>query len=290
MAGLITFQHVWKTYQMGDVEIHALRDVSFQAEEGELCVILGASGAGKTTLLNLLGGMDRPSRGQIFLEDWEVSALTEKELIQYRRREVGFVFQFYNLMPNLTAEENVEIAAMLSPDAMDPWEALAQVGLGDRLENFPAQLSGGEQQRVAIARAVAKRPRLLLCDEPTGALDAATGQTVLKLLAAAGRGSRPSSSPITRPSPPWPTGSSGSGPGRSWAMTGIRIPSRRRRSNGDPGRYEKGRCPEDPDPSGPVPRHPPDRGPGNRFFRGSEGVQEDHGGDPPGVHCRHSFS
>ncbi len=187
MAGYIVFEHVWKTYRTGDVEINALKDVSFSTEKKEFCVILGASGAGKTTLLNMLGGMDQITSGKIFLEGREISALSENDLVMYRRTDVGFVFQFYNLIPNLTAEENVEIAAMLSPNAMPALEALDRVGLSERAKNFPAQLSGGEQQRVAIARALAKRPALLLCDEPTGALDANTGKAVLKMLYEAGQ-------------------------------------------------------------------------------------------------------
>ena len=164
------------------MEIVALHDVSFSISRGELCVIVGESGAGKTTLLNILGGMDSLSGGRIFLDGKELSAFDKKQLTAFRRTEVGFVFQFYNLIPNLTALENVEIAAKLCRDALDPAEVLRKVGLAERMQNFPAQLSGGEQQRVAIARALAKNPRLLLCDEPTGALDYQTGKSILKLL------------------------------------------------------------------------------------------------------------
>ncbi len=178
----IRFENVKKIYRSGEVEIVALHDVSFSVNRGELCVIVGESGAGKTTLLNILGGMDSLSGGRIFIGDKELSAFDKKELTAFRRSEVGFVFQFYNLIPNLTALENVEIAAKLCRDALDPAEVLTQVGLAERMQNFPAQLSGGEQQRVAIARALAKNPRLLLCDEPTGALDYQTGKAILKLL------------------------------------------------------------------------------------------------------------
>ena len=182
MRSFIEFEHVKKTYRMGDVEIHALRDVSFAVEKGEFCVLLGSSGAGKTTLLNMLGGMDTVTAGNIFLDGREITALSKRNLVEYRRYDVGFVFQFYNLIPNLTAKENVEIAAMLCKDPIPAADALEMVGLSERAGNFPAQLSGGEQQRVAIARALAKNPHLLLCDEPTGALDYKTGKAVLKLL------------------------------------------------------------------------------------------------------------
>ena len=182
MDGFIRFQNVKKTYKMGDVEIHALNDVNFSVEKGEFCVLLGSSGAGKTTLLNMLGGMDTITSGDIFLGEREISKFDKKQIVDYRRYDVGFVFQFYNLMPNLTAKENVEIAAMLTPDHIDAESALNMVGLSERTGNFPSQLSGGEQQRVAIARALAKKPQLLLCDEPTGALDYVTGKAVLKLL------------------------------------------------------------------------------------------------------------
>ena len=178
----IRFENVSRIYKTGEVEIAALRDVGFAVNKGEFCVIVGASGAGKTTLLNILGGMDSATSGTVTVDGQEVSAMNERELTAYRREDVGFVFQFYNLVPNLTALENVELAAQICRDPMDAAEALKSVGLGDRMDNFPAQLSGGEQQRVAIARAVAKNPKLLLCDEPTGALDYATGKSVLKLL------------------------------------------------------------------------------------------------------------
>lgn len=176
------FDHVSKVYGTGRAQVEALKDVSFHIEQGELCVILGSSGAGKTTLLNILGGMDTATSGMIFVGDKDVTKLKKKALVEYRRFSVGFVFQFYNLIPSMTAYENVEMAAMLCPDSMEADEALSLVGLSERIGNFPAQLSGGEQQRVAIARAVAKNPRLLLCDEPTGALDDETGKHVLQLL------------------------------------------------------------------------------------------------------------
>ena len=178
----IEFQHVDKIYRMGEVRIEALRDVSFSVERGEICVIVGASGAGKTTLLNILGGMDACSAGNVILDGTDISGFTGRRLTEYRRHDVGFVFQFYNLIPNMTALENVEIAARLSRDPLDSARVLADVGLADRANNFPAQLSGGEQQRVAIARALAKNPKLLLCDEPTGALDYVTGKQILQLL------------------------------------------------------------------------------------------------------------
>ena len=184
---LIRFEHVYKTYGQGESKVHALENVSFTVEEGEFCVLLGASGAGKTTLLNLLGGMDRASSGTILFDGRRVSAMKEKELVDYRRRDVGFVFQFYNLIPTLTALANVEIAAMLCEHPIPAGKALDMVGLSERSGNFPAQLSGGEQQRVAIARALAKNPRMLLCDEPTGALDFVTGKAVLKMLYDLGR-------------------------------------------------------------------------------------------------------
>ncbi len=167
---------------MGEVEIRALDNISFGIEKGELCVIVGASGAGKTTLLNILGGMDTLTTGKVLLDGSEVSAMNEKQLTAYRRYDVGFVFQFYNLVQNLTALENVELAAQICPHSLDAGKVLSEVGLGGRTDNFPAQLSGGEQQRVSIARALAKNPKLLLCDEPTGALDYETGKQVLKLL------------------------------------------------------------------------------------------------------------
>lgn len=177
----ITFKNVKKDY-VGQITVTALHDVSFDVEKGEICVIVGESGAGKTTLINILGGMDTLTEGQITVDGREVSAMTKKQLAEYRRKDVGFVFQFYNLIPNLTALENVEIAAQLSKTAMKSDEALKKVGLEERKKNFPSQLSGGEQQRVAIARAIAKNPKLLLCDEPTGALDYNTGKAILKLL------------------------------------------------------------------------------------------------------------
>lgn len=183
----IEFQKVNKIYQSGDVKVHALKDADFQIEKGEICVIVGQSGAGKTTLLNILGGMDTLTDGKIFLDCVEVSAFKKKQLAAYRRNDIGFVFQFYNLIPNLTALENVEMASQLCKDPLDPAEVLAEVGLAERMNNFPAQLSGGEQQRVAIARALAKNPKLLLCDEPTGALDYQTGKAILKLLQDASR-------------------------------------------------------------------------------------------------------
>ena len=167
---------------MGEVKINALHDASFEIERGEVCVIVGPSGAGKTTLLNILGGMDQLSEGKVTVDGKDVSAYKEKELTSYRRYDVGFVFQFYNLIGNLTALENVEMATQLSKDPLDPMEMLKLVGLEERALNFPSQLSGGEQQRVSIARALAKNPKLLLCDEPTGALDYVTGKQILKLL------------------------------------------------------------------------------------------------------------
>jgi len=178
----VEFVDVGKTYQMGEVSIDALHDASFKVNKGEIVVIVGPSGAGKTTLLNILGGMDTLSAGKVFLDNREVSALNKRQLTEYRREDVGFVFQFYNLVPNLTALENVELAAQICKEPLDAAEVLERVGLKDRLSNFPAQLSGGEQQRVAIARALAKNPKILLCDEPTGALDYNTGKSVLKLL------------------------------------------------------------------------------------------------------------
>ena len=178
----VEFRNVKKIYKSGEVEVPALNGTDFIIEKGEFCVIVGASGAGKTTILNILGGMDSLTSGSVFLDGKEISAFGRKELTEYRRYDIGFVFQFYNLVQNLTALENVELATQLSREPMDPAEVLTQVGLGERLTNFPAQLSGGEQQRVAIARALAKNPKLLLCDEPTGALDYQTGKAVLKLL------------------------------------------------------------------------------------------------------------
>ena len=178
----IEFENVTKSYGTGSAQVHALDGVSFGIEKWEFCILLGSSGAGKTTLLNMLGGMDTITGGKILFDGKDISHLGKRELIEYRRHEVGFVFQFYNLIPNLTALENVEIAAQLCSDPIPAEEAVAMVGLSDRKDNFPAQLSGGEQQRIAIARALAKNPRLLLCDEPTGALDYVTGKAVLKML------------------------------------------------------------------------------------------------------------
>lgn len=182
MDHFIEFRHVSKTYVVGEVRINALHDANFVIDEGELCVIVGPSGAGKTTLLNILGGMDTLSEGEVFVGGRDISHLGIKDLTAYRRYEVGFVFQFYNLIQNLTALENVEMATHISHVDSDAAEVLAEVGLAERCRNFPAQLSGGEQQRVSIARALAKKPRLLLCDEPTGALDYVTGKQILRLL------------------------------------------------------------------------------------------------------------
>lgn len=182
MKELIRFEDVRKTYVMGEVEIHALDGVSFSIDEGEFVIIAGASGAGKSTILNLLGGMDTVTSGKIFVGGREISSYSERELTMYRRYDVGFVFQFYNLVQNLTLRENVELASQIVKDPLPIEETIASVGLADRMANFPSQLSGGEQQRVAIARALAKNPRLLLCDEPTGALDYVTGKQVLQVL------------------------------------------------------------------------------------------------------------
>ena len=178
----VSFQDVSKIYRSGEVEIRAVDDISFEIRKGEFVVIVGPSGAGKTTVLNMLGGMDACSEGTILVDGSEVSRYNARQLTEYRRRDIGFVFQFYNLVQNLTALENVELAAQICPDPLDAQEVLRDVGLADRMNNFPAQLSGGEQQRVAIARALAKRPQLLLCDEPTGALDYNTGKQILALL------------------------------------------------------------------------------------------------------------
>lgn len=179
---IIKFENVSKKYRMGEVTIKALSDVSFEIEKGEVCVILGPSGAGKTTLLNLLGGMDNASGGKIFVDGENITNYNKRKLTEYRRSDIGFVFQFYNLIPNLTALENVELALQICKEPLDAREVMREVGLEHRMDNFPAQLSGGEQQRVSIARALAKNPKLLLCDEPTGALDYNTGKAILKLL------------------------------------------------------------------------------------------------------------
>ena len=178
----VSFRDVSKIYRSGEVEIRAVDDISFEIRKGEFVVIVGPSGAGKTTVLNMLGGMDACSEGTILVDGSEVSRYNARQLTEYRRRDIGFVFQFYNLVQNLTALENVELAAQICPDPLDAREVLRDVGLSDRMNNFPAQLSGGEQQRVSIARALAKNPKLLLCDEPTGALDDQTGRTILQLL------------------------------------------------------------------------------------------------------------
>lgn len=183
----VEFENVGKTYHMGEVQINALHDASFTVEKGELVVIVGPSGAGKTTLLNILGGMDTLSEGKVMLDGQEISKLDRKQLTEFRRQDVGFVFQFYNLIGNLTALENVELANQICNEPLDAAQVLKDVGLGERMGNFPSQLSGGEQQRVAIARALAKNPKLLLCDEPTGALDYQTGKAILKLLQDTGR-------------------------------------------------------------------------------------------------------
>lgn len=178
----VEMKNVYKRYKMGEVTINASDGISFTIEKGEFAVIVGASGAGKTTVLNMLGGMDRCDEGSIIVDGNDISGYSKREITSYRRYEIGFVFQFYNLVQNLTAKENVELAAQICRNASDSEEVLRQVGLGERMNNFPAQLSGGEQQRVSIARALAKRPKLLLCDEPTGALDYNTGKNILKLL------------------------------------------------------------------------------------------------------------
>ena len=178
----IEFKNIVKEYKMGEVTIKALNNTNFEIEKGELVVIVGPSGAGKTTTLNILGGMDKATSGEVIVDWKEITKLNDKKLIEYRRNDIGFVFQFYNLVQNLTAKENVELATQICSDALDVNEILEKVGLSDRKDNFPAQLSGGEQQRVAIARAIAKNPKLLLCDEPTGALDYKTGKSILKLL------------------------------------------------------------------------------------------------------------
>ena len=182
MPSFVELKDVYKTYKMGEVTIPAVNGMSFAIEKGELVVIVGPSGAGKTTVLNILGGMDRATSGSVVVDGRDISRYSAKRLIGYRRDEIGFVFQFYNLIQNLTAKENVELALQICKDPLDAETVLAEVGLQDRLDNFPSQLSGGEQQRVAIARALAKNPKLLLCDEPTGALDYRTGKSILKLL------------------------------------------------------------------------------------------------------------
>lgn len=182
MSSFVEFKDVYKRYRVGDVDITASNGVNFQIEKGEFAVIVGASGAGKTTVLNLLGGMDTCDEGHIWVDGNDVAAYGEKQRTTYRRYDIGFVFQFYNLVQNLTARENVELATQICRDALDVNQTLTEVGLAERMDNFPSQLSGGEQQRVSIARALAKNPKLLLCDEPTGALDDNTGKTILKLL------------------------------------------------------------------------------------------------------------
>ena len=179
---LVEFENVYKRYKMGEVVINAVDGISFKIEQGEFAIVVGASGAGKTTVLNILGGMDNCTEGEIIVKGKDISKFSDKQLIEYRRFDIGFVFQFYNLVHNLTAKENVELAAQICKNPLDSEKALESVGLLDRKDNFPAQLSGGEQQRVSIARALAKRPGLLLCDEPTGALDYNTGRQILKLL------------------------------------------------------------------------------------------------------------
>ena len=182
MENYVVFEHVRKVYHVGEVDIEALSDATFSVAKGELAIVVGESGAGKTTLLNILGGMDTLTGGRVVLDGREISSLSSRELTDYRRYDIGFVFQFYNLVQNLTALENVSLATQICSDPLDPAETLKAVGLDDRMLNFPGQLSGGEQQRVAIARALAKNPKLLLCDEPTGALDYNTGKAVLQLL------------------------------------------------------------------------------------------------------------
>ena len=178
----VKLKNVTKIYQMGEVQIRAVDGIDFSIDKGEFVVVVGPSGAGKTTVLNILGGMDKASGGEVLVDGKDIAGYSQKQLTGYRRNDIGFVFQFYNLVPNLTALENVELALQICKDPMDAQEVLEEVGLGERLDNFPAQLSGGEQQRVSIARALAKNPKLLLCDEPTGALDYQTGKAILKLL------------------------------------------------------------------------------------------------------------
>ena len=182
MRSFVELNNVTKVYRMGDVKIHAASGINFQIEKGEFVVIVGPSGAGKTTVLNILGGMDTATSGQVIVDGNDIAAYNSRQLTAYRRDDIGFVFQFYNLVQNLTAKENVELAAQICRDSLDAEKVLEEVGLSDRMGNFPAQLSGGEQQRVSIARALAKNPKLLLCDEPTGALDYQTGKQILKLL------------------------------------------------------------------------------------------------------------
>lgn len=182
MSAFVELIDVKKTYRMGEVEIHAVAGINFFVEKGEFAVIVGPSGAGKTTVLNILGGMDTATSGQLLVDGEDISKYSGKKLIRYRREDIGFVFQFYNLVPNLTALENVELALQICKHPLDAARVLEEVGLADRMKNFPSQLSGGEQQRVSIARALAKNPKLLLCDEPTGALDYQTGKAILKLL------------------------------------------------------------------------------------------------------------
>jgi len=182
LSSYVTFEDVVREYQSGQVSVRAVDGISFGLEKGKFSIIVGPSGAGKTTVLNILGGMDSATSGSVFVDDREISRLSKRDICTYRRYDVGFVFQFYNLIPNLTALENVELGLQICRDALDPHQVLSEVGLEHRLDNFPAQLSGGEQQRVAIARALAKNPKLLLCDEPTGALDYETGKSILRLL------------------------------------------------------------------------------------------------------------
>lgn len=182
MGAFVQLKNITKTYKMGEVEIHAVDGIDFEIQKGEFVVIVGPSGAGKTTVLNILGGMDTATSGTITVDGEDITSYSERRLTGYRRDDIGFVFQFYNLVPNLTAKENVELALQICKDPLDAVEVLEDVGLGERIDNFPAQLSGGEQQRVSIARALAKNPKLLLCDEPTGALDYNTGKAILKLL------------------------------------------------------------------------------------------------------------
>lgn len=182
MNSFVTLRDVKKIYQMGEVKIAAADGISFRIEKGEFAVVVGPSGAGKTTVLNILGGMDTATSGEVWVDGIEITGYTNRQLTTYRRDDIGFVSQFYNLIPNLTAKENVELALQICKDPLDAKKVLEEVGLGERLDNFPAQLSGGEQQRVSIARALAKNPKLLLCDEPTGALDYNTGKSILKLL------------------------------------------------------------------------------------------------------------